>query len=185
MNRGRRPPNTWQDFPSKMKNGYPSKTPPEGVAGVRSVRHVELPHVPIKWERGKHTRPHFFGWPVTWEWLELFRKCARLYSKHRFGGHVYALLRELSGAGSDGFDLNIRVAVHEGVPLQLNDKDDEFPPKELRFEMVAIRDTLTAECYFGTRPTEAQYDWLDSILPGQAQWYKSIWTRQSIIELEM
>lgn len=140
--------------------------------------------MPVKWETGQHTRPHFFGWPVTWEWLELFGECASPYSKHRVGVHGFALLRELSGAGSDDFDLNLRAAVHEGVPLQLNIKK-EIPPKELRFDMVSIRDTLTAECHLGARPTEAQYEWLDSILPGQAQWYKSVWTRESILELEM
>lgn len=170
-----------------LENGYPSKTPSEGAADASRTNRLELPHVPIKWERGKHTRPHFFGWPVTWEWLELFGACARPYSKHRFGVHGYALLRELSGAGGpdSDFDLTLQMAVHEGVPLPLDDHDDEEPPKELRFVVVSIRDTLSAEGYVGARPTEAQYAWLDAVLPGEARWYKSLWTRQSVFELEM
>ncbi|OJT13520.1 hypothetical protein TRAPUB_9942 [Trametes pubescens] len=166
-----------------LENGYPSKTTSEGVADVASER-IKLPHVPFHWEFVKERRPHFFGWPVTSEWIDLFARCARPYCKdgRRTG---LTLLKELCGADGHSLDLTQELAVHEDVPLQLDDDDDEVPPKELRFEMVSIRNTLNADGYLVARLTRAQYEWLKLILPGEAQWYKSVYTRQSLYEMTM
>lgn len=50
--------------------------------------------------------------------------------------------------------------------------------------MVSMRNTVFAYDYLLARPMQADsYEWLDSILPGEPQWYRSFVSREQYIEL--
>ncbi|EIW52640.1 uncharacterized protein TRAVEDRAFT_53081, partial [Trametes versicolor FP-101664 SS1] len=167
--------------------GYPAK---EGGTNPTSadLERVRLPKIlPYMQE---YSRPYFFGWPVTLEWLALFEECASPYVAsvgQGCIGNAMWLLKELCNAAHDSsdFDLITEYAVHKDAPVQPEDDKEEWPPADLQFWMVSIRNTVFACDQIFARPTRAQYAWLNEIMPGdeEPQWFKSFHSRAQYYDL--
>ncbi|EIW52645.1 uncharacterized protein TRAVEDRAFT_53086 [Trametes versicolor FP-101664 SS1] len=172
-----------------LENGYPNKASPEGVVvdAAASVERFNLPRASTYMDNHP-TRPYFYGWPITRKWFRVFAQCASPYSANVPQGGVgygLTLLKELSGADGVNFDLTQELAVHKKAPVKPEDEseEEEWLADELRFYMVSIWNTLDVPGYFVAWPTRAQYEWLNSILPREPQWYKGFYSRENCITL--
>lgn len=170
-----------------LENGYPAKEGGTNTTGA-GLERVRLP--PVLPYMEDYSRPYFFGWPVTIEWLALFEECASPYAasvKEGCIGNAMLLLKELANAAPDGsdFDLITEFAVHKDAPVQPEDDGAEWPPADLQFWMVSIRNTIFACDYIFARPTRVQYEWLNAIMPGdeEPQWFKSFHNRRQYLDL--
>ncbi|KAJ8454924.1 hypothetical protein ONZ51_g12744 [Trametes cubensis] len=109
-------------------------------------------------------QPYVFGWPITEEWLKTFSNIVGecIVNNHLSNGITQLLARA-------GCRLFYTCVVHPDAPEWAG----ESPPPEIpRFYILRICHTLFWDTFIEGRPSDAQYKWLEYVLPGKPGWFR-------------
>ncbi|KAI0329462.1 hypothetical protein GY45DRAFT_861817 [Cubamyces sp. BRFM 1775] len=109
-------------------------------------------------------QPYVFGWPITKEWLVMF---STISGKRTESDELSNGLTQLSYRA--GCRIFYTLVVHPDAPEWAG---DDRPSDVPEFPILRVCDTLYWDEYLLRRPTEAQYEWLKHVLPGEPGWFR-------------